>query len=644
MVQTLIGVGVLMNKSVKKMKKIFLAIVAVSIALFVGCKKDTKVVTLGVQIEKATSDYKLNIDADRNPVFLQSGEQVNVNGTNYDVVYSNGKYWVDVQAEDGETEFYGAYPTTLFNTLSTTGFTGTTNQPVHLSRWQQYEQNGGVQNVKLPAAAVLTDDSKKLKFYNLCSLLEIQWTNTSENYDYDIIGIEVTVPGTALYGDGKANLIDDADNNIVRGLTMTGTGEKYNRVNLDITEDDRETVGHTENHNVSRKYYVILPPFTSKNVTVRIQTLRHTEGEQTIENQKIRTITAATTSAVNLPRNYIVPLHISSEPIEDNGLTGYFSVDGDGHGNDTYKVVFSRGNLQHVNSNNPSSGDWKFADRQYDFFGQRNLDRSGYNLSTTVDLFCWSESEEGGNYFGMYTYDPDDAHWQGASTTYFKDWGDYKVISGDPVGTWFTLSADQWYYLFHSRVNGRGDQLRGKATITQVKGHSAQLYEGESDWSTPRTSIDGFILLPDDWTSDDVPSGLSFSSTGNNEYTASEWARMEAAGAMFLPAAGWGSSYHDEDNDPDEGNDIYNTYQDGQYWSSTRHGQNSSSASALSYYVHFNYSTADWYLLTSSLIYSHSGSESTSNQFANYDLQWWRMRSVRLVKSAPGYTRPSSSK
>lgn len=625
------------------MKRISLFFLAVSVCtlLFVGCKKDYKVVTLGVDIEKATSEYKLNIDDNRNPVFLQSGEQVNVNGTNYNVVYSNGKYWVDVQAEEDVTEFYGAYPTTLFNTITATGFTGTTNQPIHLSRWQHYEHNNGVQNVKLPAAAVLTDNSKKLKFYNLCSLLEIQWTNETENA-YDIIGIEVTVPGTALYGDGQANLVEINDsenpsNNVTRGLTMTGTGEKYNRVNLDITEDDRETV---EAGNPSRKYYVILPSFSSKYVTVKIQTMLHTEGEQTIENQKIRIIKTTTTSAVSLPRNYIVPLHLSKDPEENNELTGYFSVDGDGQGNDTYKVVFSRGNLQHIESNDPSTGTWKFADRQYDFYGQRNLSRDGYHLSSTVDLFCWSESED--DYYGMYTYDPDEAHWQGYSATYFKDWGD-KEISGDPVGTWFTLSADQWYYLFHSRVNGNGDQLRGKATITDVKGHSAQLYEGMTGWSTPRTSIDGFILLPDDWTSDDVPSGLSFSSTGNNEYTASEWARMEAAGAMFLPAAGWGSSYHDEDNDPDEGNDIYNTYQDGQYWSSTRHQQSASTSYALSYYVHFNYSTADWYLLTSSLIYSHSGSASTSSQYANYDLEWWRMRSVRLVKSAPGYTRPTTT-
>ena len=181
------------------MKRISLFFLAVSVCtlLFVGCKKDYKVVTLGVDIEKATSENKLNIDDNRNPVFLQSGEQVNVNGTNYDVIYNNSShtYEVNVQAEEGVTEYYAAYPTTLFNTIPNTGFTGTENQKIHLSRWQKYEQNNGVQNVKLPSAAVLTDNSHKLKFYNLCSLLEVQWTNTSSQYDYKIIGIEVTVPG-----------------------------------------------------------------------------------------------------------------------------------------------------------------------------------------------------------------------------------------------------------------------------------------------------------------------------------------------------------------------------------------------------------------------------------------------------------------
>ena len=69
--------------------------------------------------------------------------------------------------------------------------------------------------------------------------------------------------------------------------------------------------------------------------------------------------------------------------------------------------------------------------------------------------------------------------------------------------------------------------------------------------------VNGVILLPDNWR---TPVGLSFTAsttrglewngtyyfwasrqTGltHNAYTEAEWARMETAGAVFLPAAGY---------------------------------------------------------------------------------------------------------
>ena len=348
----------------------------------------------------------------------------------------------------------------------------------------------------------------KFKFYNLCSLLEVQWTNNS-TYDYDIIGIEVTVPGAALYGDGVANNIGTATSSI------TLSEELNNRVNLDIAVGDRETV---EANATSRKYYVFLPPFENKNVTVRIQTMRTTQN--TLDDQKLRTITVSTTNAVTLPRNYIVPMHISGTPTENTSLTGYFSVRGDRQGNDTYKVVFSRGNLQHIGNPVHSDGTWKFADRQYDFFGGKNMSSDGYSQTQTTDLFCWSETESVENdKYGLYVYDPYYAHWAGSASTTFVDWGN-KSISGDAANTWFTLTADEWFYLFHYRVNSTGDQLRGRVIITGIQGHQASQYTNQT--TTPRAQIEGFALLPDDWTSADVPSGLSFSPSAVNTYSVAD--------------------------------------------------------------------------------------------------------------------------
>lgn len=603
----------------KKISVFFLSIAAAGTMFFAGCKKDVNTITLGVEVEPAAASGKLYIDANHNPVFFTSGEMVNVNGTEYPVTLDGTTYKVDVE-DAGEGAIYrAAYPTSLFNTISETGFTGNTNQPIHLSRWQKYVKVDGKQNVQLPAGAIINGDgSKKLKFYNFGSLLEIQWKNTSD-VSYDIVGIEVTVPGVGLYGDGVANLSGNTSNIVMSDVHK-------NRVNLDITEADRETVAAGS---TSDKYYIFLPPFENKNLTVRIQTIR--TNQTTLDDQKVRTVTVNTTNenGVTLPRNYIVPMHIESIPKEDNGLTGYFSVRGDAQGNDSYKVVFSRGNLQHISSTNHSTGTWKFADRQYDFFGKKNVSSDGYSITNTMDLFCWSESST--NDFGMHVYDYWDNSDPWTSSSQFKDWGTYKTISGDDPMTWFTLTSDEWYYLFHTRVHLTGDNLRGKARITGVQGHEAVAAYG----AAPYTQIDGFILLPDDWTPDDVPSGLSFTPSSStdtslhNVYTVSEWARMEAAGAMFLPAAGWGSNYHDRTSYTGDGSDIWDTYKAGQYWSSTIANTGQSEAHSVCFQYNYYY----WHLQTSS-------GDIGNHTDANYDMQWWHMRSVRLVKPAPGYVDP----
>ena len=69
----------------------------------------------------------------------------------------------------------------------------------------------------------------------------------------------------------------------------------------------------------------------------------------------------------------------------------------------------------------------------------------------------------------------------------------------------------------------------------------------------------GFVILPDNWT---TPAGRTFNSgvSSNNTYDTDEWADMEAAGAVFLPAAG---------NRPSSTSGISNVGTNGFYWTST---------------------------------------------------------------------------
>ena len=173
------------------------------------------------------------------------------------------------------------------------------------------------------------------------------------------------------------------------------------------------------------------------------------------------------------------------------------------------QVVFSSGNLQY----HPANNKWRFAENQWDYIGAANSNiSSSYN--GWLDLFGWST---GATNFGVST-STSDSDYSGS----FVDWGSNQIGSDAP-NTWRTLSYDEWYYLRYNRTNA--DNLVG---VAQVNG------------------VNGLIFLPDNWT---CPLGVTFksgfhSSDGVDYYaayqtfTADQWAKLEAAGAVFLPAAG----------------------------------------------------------------------------------------------------------
>ena len=201
------------------------------------------------------------------------------------------------------------------------------------------------------------------------------------------------------------------------------------------------------------------------------------------------------------------------------------------------QVYFSQGNLQYQASTNT----WRFSENQWDIIGEANE-----NISETydgwIDLFGWGTS----GYNGKNPYmtsenneDYGDGENDIVGTNY--DWGVYNKISngGNKAGMWRTLTIEEWDYLIDRRP------------------HCNNLYSlGCVD------GINGLILLPDDWI---LPDGSSFTPQGEkyktNDYTLKEWAKMEANGAVFLPAAG--DRY---------GTDVDYVGSDGDYWSSSADG------------------------------------------------------------------------
>ena len=165
-------------------------------------------------------------------------------------------------------------------------------------------------------------------------------------------------------------------------------------------------------------------------------------------------------------------------------------------------ATFATGNLQY------HTGDkiWRFAKQQYQVVGKQNINLGDPTFAGWIDMFGWSTAE---TYFGV---DPSNSNelYDGE----FVDWG--TVFEGEK---WSTLSADEWKYLLNTRANAT--QLKQIATVDTLL---------------------GIMLFPDAWVmpeSIDVTAKLDTAYNVNvYNYTIAQWEALEAAGAIFLPAAG----------------------------------------------------------------------------------------------------------
>lgn len=189
-----------------------------------------------------------------------------------------------------------------------------------------------------------------------------------------------------------------------------------------------------------------------------------------------------------------------------NGI-GIFSVSP----ND--KVTFSKGNLQY----HPKKNKWQFANNQYDYFGNANMNISS-DYNGWIDLFGWGTGNN---------------PTKSANTSYgyetFVDWG-VNQIGDDAPNTWRTLTSAEWEYLLESRPNAKNLLRFGSI---KVNGDSF----GEH----------GVILLPDNWVApEDVEVKEEYY---QNDFTIEQWFKLQQAGAVFLPKAGsrWEQSYYSGD-------------------------------------------------------------------------------------------------
>ncbi len=248
-------------------------------------------------------------------------------------------------------------------------------------------------------------------------------------------------------------------------------------------------------------------------------------------------------------------------------IDGLFSV------SESQKVYFSQGNLQYIGS--ASNPYWKFADHQWDYFGNNGQDSDDQNIDR--DLFGWGTS---GYNHGAVCYQPwntsgnnSDYYAYGSSTynlndqTGQADWG-YNSINngGGQENQWRTLTRQEWQYVFSRRSTTSGIRF-AKAIVN---------------------GVNGVIILPDNWIASTYALNNTNHSQGNGNYndniiSAIDWTNIfETNGAVFLPAAGYRHVSSGEMV-------VTNVNSYGHYWSAMGNGNN---CAYHLFFVYFNTNTS----------------------------------------------------
>ena len=184
-----------------------------------------------------------------------------------------------------------------------------------------------------------------------------------------------------------------------------------------------------------------------------------------------------------LPDPEVAPTYAAEKP-----LTAKFRVSED------KVVVFSQGYLQY----NDYLHAWQFAENQWDYLSKEQNISVSDGYAEWIDLFAWGTGNN------PILLDPD-IH----AYVNFTDWGINPIHNGgNQPNQWFTLSREEWMYLFQNQDN----------MIATVHGNK------------------GRIVLPP--TFKDQPEYLDFSpqSENANVLTDEQWAELEAKGAVFFPA------------------------------------------------------------------------------------------------------------
>ena len=341
-------------------------------------------------------------------------------------------------------------------------------------------------NITLPALQETEDG-------NLMSNFPMIATSTDENlYFKNLCGalkVHLEQENVSIYkievtAETAINGTFDIDNSGENPVLTNGT-EGTTTTTLICTTPQDITGGHD--------FFVTMPAGNYQNLQVTIY--RYDNAK------RVKTAPAGATIAIE--RSHYFTLNIATDFAPDPFIDGLISV------SDNKQVYFAKGNLIYENNA------WRLGNTQYEHYNNatNNGPRDMFHPSTVASNYGLDTPGEHG--------DMDYAD--------FVDWG-VTVNTDNANDPWYTLTRDEWAYALN--------KLAGTSAYTR-RGHNHNLGRINLDNGT---SVDGLILVPDNYNDRDTTGGKHFNGYGGtmqfpqaNVYTLQEWAAMEAAGAVFIP-------------------------------------------------------------------------------------------------------------
>lgn len=494
-----------------------------------GCRKDNSIDGMYIVCEGMHSNSKGMVDG--LTMNWVAGDSLRINNENKAIIVnSEGQAYIeDIVASD---VYRAIYP----SSLNSTATLDNNNLTVTIPDTYLWTADGnGKQVLDVPMAARSTDGNR-LYFKHLTAAITVEITNY---YGFAVLVDSVVVmssdAGTQYQISGATSInLNNAEMGISTNSNNPTAAEKKVKV---IFGDGAHAL--KINQGDTKKVQVPVLPVGDGN-KFSISVTVHKDGNQAVNRTFSKT--QATGGAMGRAK-----LAYAGHTI------GYlFSI------GSNKKVIISQGNLQYQ----ASTGEWRFATNQYDYIGASagNTTANGRaSQAAWIDLFGWGTSGwNNGNTYYM-PYDVDNSGGEGTGRGYGptngsaygfsltgayseSDWGVHNRISngGDVAVKWRTLTAGtatETDTLFNKRQTSTSNMPAGTANgkARFIKASIA--------------GTNGVLLFPDNYVHPDelnipynskrVYNSISESNHfGEFSVGINDWPKMEAAGAVFLPAAG----------------------------------------------------------------------------------------------------------